>query len=182
MWLRDYATNWTVVSQNTFSRICTLDICRLFISRRQGIRRELLARSTSDTLRHQRTYLSGKLSNKLLSTHLDLAVALAQKEHTEGIKLWRVVQQWKAIALSDLLWESQSCIPNSSAIDEKAKMLMEQERNLVGKIDRAEPYERPNLRRELPKHWIQLASNASLTTFSTMKLGMGATFDHLKQI
>jgi hypothetical protein len=146
------------------------------------MRRELLARSTSDTLRHQRTYLSGKLSNKLLSTQLQLAVALAQKKPTESINLWRVVQQWKAISLSDLLWDSQRYIPDSSVIDEKAKVLIEGEKNLVDKINMAEPHERPNLRRNLRVHWIQMASHPSLTSISSMKLGMGATLDHLREI
>lgn len=146
------------------------------------MRRELLARSTSDTLRHQRTYLSGNLSNKLLSTHLELAIISAQMERAGGINLWRVVQQWKAISLSDLLWDSQSYIPDSTAVDEKAKILLKEEKALVDKINSAEPYDRPNLRRQLRMHWIQMASHPGLTTFSTMKLGMGATFEHLKQI
>jgi CHAT domain-containing protein len=133
-------------------------------------------------LRHQRTYLAGKLSNKLLSTHLDLAIALTEKENSGGKDLWQVVQQWKAISLSDLLWDSQSYIPDSSTVDEQAKSLIEEEKSLVDQIRIAEPYERPNLRMKLRMHWLRMASHTGLTTFSTMKLGMGASFDHLKQI
>ena len=146
------------------------------------MRRILLARSTSDTLRHQRMFLSGKLSNKLLTAQLELAIALAQREDAGVVFLWRVVQQWKAISLSDLLWESRSYIPHSSAIDDKGKTLIGEEKSLVDKINTAEPYDRPNLRNKLREHWSQMASHPGFTTFSAMKLGMGATLDHLKQI
>src|SRR5438876_11688739 len=123
------------------------------------MRRMLLAASTSDTLRHQRIFLSGKLSNTPLTTQLELAIALAQKNDDGVINLWRVVQQWKAISLSDLLWDSRSYIPQSSAIDDKAKTLIREEKSLVDKINTAEPYDRPNLRNKLREHWAQMASH-----------------------
>lgn len=118
----------------------------------------------------------------LFSTHIELAVALEKEGKAGGINLWRVVQQWKAISLSDLLWNSQGHFPSSSNIDEEAKSLEEEERCLVNKIEEAEPYERPDLRRKLRMHWMQMASHPAFTNFTTLKLGMGATFVHLNQI
>ncbi len=107
---------------------------------------------------------------------------LTQRRDGGGIDLWRAVQQWKAISLSDLLWSSQSYIPDSSVDDAESRNLMNQEKILVDKIEIAEPYDRPDLRRKLREHWIKMSSYPSFSTFSAMKLGMGATVDHLKQI
>jgi CHAT domain-containing protein len=103
-------------------------------------------------------------------------------ESTAGKGLWLAVQQWKAISLSDLLIDSQIYMPDPSALDEQGRSLVEDERSLVDKIQTAEPYERPGLRRKLRLHWLRMSSHTGLTMFSTMRLGMGANFDHLKQI
>lgn len=159
------------------------DSIRLFtIEPRQGIRRELVARLKSDTLRHQRSYLTGRLSNKLFSTQLDVGITLAEMERTAGKDLWLMVQQWKAIALSDLLRDSQIYMPDPSALDEQGRSLVKEERSLVEKIQTTEPYDRPGLRSKLRSHWHRMSSHTGLTTFSTMRLGMGANFDHLKEI
>jgi hypothetical protein len=63
------------------------------IEPRQGVRRELVARLKSDTLRHQRSYLTGRLSGKLFSTQLDVGITLAEMENTAGKDLWLAVQQ-----------------------------------------------------------------------------------------
>lgn len=155
------------------------------IEPRQGVRRELVARLKSDTLRHQRSYLTGRLSSKLFSTQLDVAITLAERENTAGKDLgalWLAVQQWKAISLSDLLRDSQIYMPDPLALDEQGRSLVGEERSLVEKIQAAEPYERPGLRRKLRSHWLHMSSHTGLTMFSTMRLGMGANFDHLKEI
>lgn len=73
-------------------------------------------------------------------------------------------------------------MPDPSALDEQGGSLVDEERSLVRKIQIAEPYERPGLRRKLRLHWLRMSSHAGLTMFSTIRLGMGANFDHLKEI
>jgi CHAT domain-containing protein len=150
---------------------------------RQALRQELFTLSTSDSLRRQRSHLAGRLSKSLFSTHIDLAIAAAQLDEGRITDFWGTVQNWKAISLSDLLGRSvTSPRPNVEKLDEQAKRLLKEERDLAEKVSTAEPYERPHWRMELRRHWVKMQSHASLSELSNLRVDHGATFEHLKHM
>ncbi|KAH0537352.1 hypothetical protein FGG08_005831 [Glutinoglossum americanum] len=156
---------------------------RRAVSGWQGLRQEIFALSLSDTLRRKRLHLSGRLGEMLLLTHLELSIATAQ--HKEGgiEDVWRTVQEWKAISLSETLGAASTVLREDAGnLDEEARNLLREEHELAERVSMAEPFERPHRRMELRRHWIKMNSHPELQDMLDVRLGHGATLKHLIHI